>query len=331
MSLGQKINQYLWYSNSKFVYLLICIFFPLTIIYYLLFLLKKSKSSEKSFQVKIVCVGNCSVGGDGKTSTMLSLIRLYKSKNMKIAILLKGYKGKIKDPTKVDIANHSAIDVGDEALLYVEHANTFVSNDRLKGVDFIIDKFLPDVILMDDGLQDFRIKKDKSILVINGNRGFGNGFLLPIGPLRQSPTSAIKLADIIIIIGDDKKNALESYKLKFSNKLYLKAEIKCKNNDSDKNFLAFSGIGNNPGFINTLESNNYNLVKIKLFSDHYYYTKRDIENIKRDAAENKLEIITTEKDWKRMSLEQRLGINFLPISLEFSNEASLSESLFQND
>ena len=210
MSLDQKITQYIWYSKSKFSYFVACIFFPLSIIYYLLFLLKKIQSNEKSFQTKIVCIGNCSVGGDGKTSTVLSLINLYKSRNIKVAVLLKGYKGKIKAPTQVNIVNHSAVDVGDEALLYVEHARTFISNDRLKGINFIITQFSPDVILIDDGLQDFRIKKDKSILVINGERGFGNGFLLPVGPLRQLPSSAMKLADIIIIVGDDKGNNLDA-------------------------------------------------------------------------------------------------------------------------
>jgi tetraacyldisaccharide 4'-kinase len=258
---------------------------------------------------------------------VLSLINLYKSRNIKIAVLLKGYKGKIKVPTQVNISNHSALDVGDEALLYVEHASTFISNDRLKGINFIIAKFSPDVILIDDGLQDFRIKKDKSILVINGKRGFGNGFLLPVGPLRQLPSSVMKIADIIIIVGDDKGNTLDTYKSKFKNKLFLKAKITCEKNQIDKNYFAFSGIGNNPSFINTLDTNNYNLTKIKLFPDHYYYTDNDIKNIKKYATNNDLEIITTEKDWKRLNTKQRLGINFLQISLEFSNEEALSKIL----
>ena len=331
MGLDQKITQYIWYSKSKFSYFVACIFFPLSIIYYLLFLLKKIQSNEKSFQKKIVCIGNCSVGGDGKTSTVLSLINLYKSRNIKVAVLLKGYKGKIKVPTQVNMTSHSAVDVGDEALLYVEHASTFVSNDRLKGINFIIAKFSPDIILIDDGLQDFRIKKDKSILVINGKRGFGNGFLLPVGPLRQSPSSAMKLADIIIIIGNDKSKYLDTYKSKFKNKLFLKAEITCKKNQIDKNYFAFSGIGNNPSFIDTLNTNNYNLIKIKSFPDHYYYTDNDIKNMKKYATDNDLEIITTEKDWKRLNTKQRLGINFLQISLEFSNKEALSQILMQND
>ena len=331
MSLNQKITQYIWYSKSKLSYFVICVFFPLSIIYYLLFLLKKTQSNEKSFQTKIICIGNCTAGGDGKTSTVLSLINLYKSRNIKVAVLLKGYKGKIKVPTQVNIASHSAVDVGDEALLYVEHASTFISNDRLKGINFIITKFSPEVILIDDGLQDFRIKKNKSILVINGKRGFGNGFLLPIGPLRQSPSSAMKLADIIIIIGDDKSKYLDTYKSKFKNKLFLKAEITCKKNQIDKNYFAFSGIGNNPSFINTLNTNNYNLTKIKSFPDHYYYTDNDIKNMKKYATDNDLEIITTEKDWKRLNTKQRLGINFLQISLEFSNKEALSQILMQND
>jgi tetraacyldisaccharide 4'-kinase len=331
MRLDQKITQYIWYSKSKFSYFVVCIFVPFSIIYYLLFLLKKIQSNEKSFQTKIVCIGNCSVGGDGKTSTVLSLINLYKSRNIKVAVLLKGYKGKIKVPTKVNMTSHSAVDVGDEALLYVEHASTFVSNDRIKGINFIISQLSPDVILIDDGLQDFRIKKDKSILVINGKRGFGNGFLLPVGPLRQSPSSAIKLADIIIIIGDDKGNYLDAYKSKFKNKLFLKAEITCEKNQINKNYFAFSGIGNNPGFINTLDTNNYNLTKIKSFPDHYYYKDNDIKNIKKYANDNDLEIITTKKDWKRLNTKQRLGINFLQISLKFSDNEALSQIIMQND
>ena len=141
----------------------------------------------------------------------------------------------------------------------------------------------------------------------------------------------MKLADIIIIVGDDKGNSLDAYKSNFKNKLFLKAEITCKKNQLDKNYFAFSGIGNNPSFINTLDTNNYNLTKIKSFPDHYYYTDNDIKNIKKYAIDNDLEIITTEKDWKRLNTKQRLGINFLRISLEFSNDEALSKFLMKND
>ncbi len=327
MSFDQRIIQNIWYSKNKFIKLLIVILIPLSFFYYLLFILKKFQSTENSFQTNIICVGNCSVGGDGKTSTILSLIRLYKLKNIKIAVLLKGYKGKIKAPTQVEIKKHSAIDVGDEALLYAAQSHTFISNDRLKGINFIIANYTPDIILMDDGFQDFRIKKNKNILVINGDRGFGNGYLLPIGPLRQTPHSAIKIADIIIIIGEDKNNILDSYKMKFNNKLFLKAEVKCESNHLEKDYLAFSGIGNNPGFLNTLKKNNYNVIKSRLFPDHYYYRDSDIKNIKKEAINNNLEIITTEKDWIRLNTKQRLGINFIPISIEFSDQDALSKVL----
>ena len=95
--------------------------------------------------------------------------------------------------------------------------------------------------------------------------------------------------------------------------------------------MAFSGIGNNEGFINTLHNNNYNVKKIRLFPDHYYYSKNDIENIKKEARENNLSIITTEKDWKRLNLKQQEKINFLPISVEFSNNDTLNNALFPDD
>jgi tetraacyldisaccharide 4'-kinase len=331
MSQNQKIAQYLWYSNNIIIKLFLLLLIPLSVIYYFLFNLKKIISNEKSFQPEIICVGNCSVGGDGKTSTMLSLINIYQSKNKKIAVLLKGYKGKIKLPTQVDDNDHSAIDVGDEALLYVKQAKTFISDNRLAGINFIINNHSLDAILIDDGLQDFRIKKDKNILVINGNRGFGNGFLLPAGPLRQSPSSAIRIANIIIIIGEDKNKIYDLYKPSNNEKLFLQAEIKCEKENSNKNYFAFSGIGNNDGFINTLNKNNYNVKKIRLFPDHYYYSKNDIENIKKEASEDNLRIITTEKDWKRLNLEQQEEITFLPISVEFSDLDTLNNALFPDD
>ena len=331
MSQNQKIAQYLWYSNNIIIKLFLLLLLPLSFLYYFLFLLKKFLSNEKSFQPEIICVGNCSVGGDGKTSTMLSLINTYQSKNKKVAVLLKGYKGKIKLPTQVNDIDHSAIDVGDEALLYVKHVRTFISNNRLAGINFITKNHSLDAILIDDGLQDFRIKKDKNILVINGNRGFGNGFLIPAGPLRQSPSSAIKIANIIIIIGEDKNKIYNLYKHMFKDKVFLQAEIKCEKDSSNQNYLAFSGIGNNEGFINTLHNNNYNVKKIRLFPDHYYYSKNDIENIKKEARENNLSIITTEKDWKRLNLKQQEKINFLPISVEFSNNDTLNNALFPDD
>ena len=327
----EKIVQIIWYSNNKITKSILVFLLPLSIIYYLLFTLRKKFISPKSFGTNIVCVGNCSVGGDGKTSTTLSILKLYKLRNKNVAVLLKGYKGRIKEPTLVIKNKHAAIDVGDEALLYTEHTNTFVSNDRLKGVSFIINNYSPDVILLDDGMQDFRIKKDKNILVINGARGFGNRLLLPMGPLRQLPSSAIKMADLVILIGNSFDTVFKSYESELNEKIFVNAEIRCEMNTLTNSYFAFSGIGNNQNFINTLKTNNYNLFKFKLFPDHYNYSNNDIDNIKQEAKENNLKIITTEKDWMRLSDQQRKNINFLPISIEFLHVEKINNILFAND
>ena len=327
-----NIVQKIWFNDLLIVKMILIILLPLSLLYYFLFFIRKYSMKQKKFKSFIICVGNCTIGGEGKTSSILSLMKIIQEdkKNLKVAVLLKGYKGKIKIPTKVDPKIHDATNVGDEALIYARRINTYISYDRLRGIEYIIETEHPDIILLDDGMQDFRIKKDLTILVTNGRRGFGNGLLLPAGPLRQLPSEAISQSDFVIIIGNDEKKIAKKYEHLIPKELLINASIISESNNSNKRFIAFSGIGNNKQFIETLIQHNFDLEKVEFFPDHYFYSDKDIKKIKDYASDNRLSIITTEKDWLRLNSEQKININYLEISINFKNRNNLEKAIFYN-
>ena len=321
----EKYFNKIWYGKKIFLKIISFLLFPLSLVYLLLFTINKFLSQSTTFNTNIVCVGNCNIGGAGKTSTIQSLIKIYEEKYSNIVVLLKGYKGKIKEPIKVNINNHSSREVGDEALLYADHVNTYISNDRLAGIKKIIKNENPDLIILDDGYQDFRINKSKNILVINSELGFGNGMLLPAGPLREQPSKAIKRSDLIILIGKSEEKLL---KIIGNSKKIIHASISTKKNIENNDFFAFSGIGNNDGFLKTLRLHNYSFTMNKSFPDHYFYTQKDINNIKDISTKHKLIPITTEKDIKRLSASQKEGIEVVKINVNFEDINNLKRELF---
>ena len=137
--------------------------------------------------VPVICVGNFTAGGTGKTPFVCWLVGLLKQRGLKPAILTRGFGGRMTGPVWVQPDTHTAIEVGDEPLLLAKRAPVMVARKRAEGVHAITqheDQF--DVVIMDDGLQNPSIKKDLSIALVDGKRGFGNGQVIPAGPLRAS-------------------------------------------------------------------------------------------------------------------------------------------------
>ena len=176
-------------------------------------------------------------------------------------------------------------------------------------------------IIMDDGLQNPTFKKNKIVLVVDGNYGFGNKFLLPAGALRDKVDFfKRKKIDLLFIINKDIKNISTVAKINsidFINTFVVIAD----GDDSlkDKNFLAFAGIAHPEKFFNTLQKNSFNIVEKRAYPDHYFFTPQDIENLKRE----KLDLITTKKDWVRLSEKDREEIKYLDIELKLDNEDRL--------
>ena len=207
----ENIFQKIWYNQNIFSIFFSIILLPLSFLYLLVFYLKQNFTVENKFNTQIVCFGNINIGGTGKTSTLLSLIPELIKIKPKLIILLRGYKGTVKSTHKVDLKNDNSLTVGDEALIYANHVTTYISSNRSVAIKEIIELESPDLIILDDGFQDKTIRKDKNIILINGNRGLGNNLLLPSGPLREIASLALKKSDIIIVIGNDQTNFKERY------------------------------------------------------------------------------------------------------------------------
>jgi tetraacyldisaccharide 4'-kinase len=238
------ISQPKFWKNRNFIS---DILLPLSFFYILISSFKNY--FEKKFQSKltIICVGNLTIGGSGKTPTVIYIAELLKNINYNVTVLLKGYGGALKGPLRVSQKNISS-DVGDEALLHSKINETWVSNIRSKGVQLIegVNKN-NNLIIMDDGLQNNSVQKDINIAVFDGEEGIGNGRVIPSGPMRENLKFGLKKIKIVLIIGEDKSNISNLIKLT-NNKIKIfyaafEPDIKVIKNLKNKKVIAFAGIG----------------------------------------------------------------------------------------
>ena len=290
--------------------------YPFSLIYGLARKLHVLFSNEYKTDLNIICVGNITAGGSGKTPTCLKIGKILKNKNINFAFLSKGYKGKINNFTKVDIQKHNAEEVGDEPLLLAEFADTFVCKSRKKAIETLAKNYNYQVIIMDDGFQNPTIFKNKNIVIIDGEYGFGNGLLLPAGPLRESLKSAKKRASFFVIIGSDKNNI----KKFLTTKEVIEAKIVEKDQpDINKNYIAFCGLGRPKKFFSSLKKSGYNVIKEISFEDHHKYTENEIKSMFFEAEENDAYLITTKKDLVKLPKEWKNKIKCLNIEIEFND------------
>ncbi|HSQ97152.1 MAG TPA: tetraacyldisaccharide 4'-kinase [Rickettsiales bacterium] len=305
------------------------ILYPFAIVYKVIRRLHVLFSKEyKAKNLKIICVGNLTAGGSGKTPIALKIGEILKENDKNFAYLSKGYKGKIKKFTKVDSETHSYLEVGDEALLLAQLADTFICKNRKQAIKTLSKDYNYDIIVMDDGFQNPTIYKDKNIIVIDGEYGIGNGMLLPSGPLREKIHNSIKKIDSVIIIGQDKQNLEESF---INNGIeVLRANIEEKDkSQNNKKYLAFCGIGRCEKFFNSLKKANYDIKKEISYEDHHKYTEEELKNIMTEAKKESCKIITTSKDWVKLPKKYREKINILEIEIKFYNNDTFTELILK--
>lgn len=302
---------------------------PISWLYSLGFALKRMFSSTYQSQLMVISVGNINVGGVGKTPVCLKLGKLLQEEGIAFAFLSRGYQGNATEIEVVDPEKDEATEVGDEALLLAAVGDTYVYKNKINGIKAIENSQRHyQVIILDDGLQSFNIIKNFNILVLDGEYGFGNGRILPAGPLRQKLTSLHEKIDQVIINGFDLHGLRDQFDdtVRVFNS-YTRIEKK-KNPKKDKNVIAFTGIGRPEKFFKTLaDETDYTVVEEISFPDHYYYTKADLDTILSYANQQKLGIITTEKDWQRLPLEYRKKIDCLKIYLELDSPTEFKENI----
>ncbi len=265
---------------------------------------------------KIICVGNVLAGGVGKTPFAMSLMAgLQKLEpNLKFVFLSKGYAGTLKNATLLE-NHHSFHDAGEEALNLRKIAPVIIAKSRKEGVKLAEDLGF-DVVIMDDGMQNSGIKKNVTILLIDSFLGFGNGRLIPAGPLRETLHSARKKADFEVIIKNDLLKASSDF-----DEIKWKAKIQFENEQyfHGKKIIAFAAIAYPEKFFASLSKiSGMELFKKISFPDHHLYSSSEIQEILDHAEQNSAEIVTTEKDFVKIPeiLKEKISVLKMSISIE---------------
>lgn len=298
---------------------------PFSLIYLLLGAIRSIATKPKSFDIPVICIGNITAGGAGKTPTAIAIAKILIENNLRPCFLSRGYGGSLAGPVLVDPDVHTALQVGDEPLILKQIAPVIVSKKRSEAIPLITKQDF-DVVIMDDGLQNPSIKKDLSILVIDGNFGFGNKMPIPSGPLRQALQQAQKRVGLTIIIGEDKHNITS----KIDQRTLVNATIKPFGFDPDnKKYIAFAGIANPAKFFITLNKLNFNVIEEIEFADHYNYSDNEIQLLIENANSLSAILITTEKDYVKVSEKQKSHIKVLPIEIEFDNQKIIKDKILQ--
>jgi tetraacyldisaccharide 4'-kinase len=295
-----------WETKNFISYIL----YPLSIITYLINNVKKF-SIRKNFEIKTICIGNIFVGGTGKTSLAIEINQLLKKK-FKIVFIKKNYENQL-----------------DEINLLNNKGKIISSNNRENALLTAVNKKYQ-LAILDDGLQQKNINYDLKIACFNSEYAIGNEYMLPAGPLREN-LNEVKNYDLIFLNGEKKNNKLLS-KLKSINKNLKIFEgkykpLNLKNFDLRKKHLMFCGIGNPHEFERTLIKYKFNIGKKIIYPDHYKLTNIDLKRLIDKAKKENLVLITTEKDFFRLSKTQRKNVKFLKIELEIKDKKNLKKIL----
>lgn len=264
--------------------------------------------------VPVICIGNASLGGAGKTPFAMMLGDLLKENGFAPHFLSRGYGGAAKSPVRVEPKTHMAHEVGDEPLLLAKIAPTWVSRRKRDGAEAAINAGA-DIIVMDDGFQNPTIEKDFAILLNDGRRGYGNGKIFPAGPMREPYERAKARAEIIVEINSSADALVLDEMADYA--AWLEPQ-----NTTPQRVVAFCGIGNPERFFETLERAGYDIADAIAFPDHYAYTGKNIEILKKRAKKLNAELITTEKDRVRIDADARESINTLSVRMRISDPAA---------
>jgi len=285
--------------------------------------------------IPVLCVGNYHLGGAGKTPAVLALAALLRELGETPVVLSRGYGGRLRGPITVDISKHTAADVGDEPLMLAFHGPVVVARDRIDGVALAKSQGAS-VILMDDGFQNPAVNKDAALIVIDSERGVGNGRVFPAGPLRAPLPPQLARTDALIVVGAGVAAEAVAAAVAASNRPVLSARLKpdavSRAQLKGRRVLAFAGIGDPARFFRTLRSNGVEVVRERPCADHHPFSARDIEALAAEAKRDRLTLVTTEKDLVRLRGPAQLasvGSDIVPfkVELEFADPAGLRRFL----
>jgi tetraacyldisaccharide 4'-kinase len=287
----------------------------------------RMKKAGQSLAVPVICVGNYHGGGAGKTPTTLALVRLLRELDETPVVLSRGYGGSLNGPVEVDPDRHGAADVGDEPLMMARSVTVVVAKDRVAGATLALSR-RASVIVMDDGFQNPALAKDVSLIVIDGSRGIGNGWVIPAGPLRAPLWLQCERTDALLIVGEGTAADPVAARIKSKGAPVLRGHFAPDPAIvaalSGRPVLAFAGIGDPDRFFATLRACGIAVAAERPFPDHHPFSADDIASLRNQAQRDGLILVTTEKDLARLGDQPQLaevGLTALPVTMALQDEA----------
>lgn len=294
-----------WYPKTSETPLLASLMAPASWLYSVGHSIHQSMGHHEKVDIPIICVGNLTAGGSGKTPTCIALMELVKEKILaqKPAFITRGYGG-------------------DEEQILQKHAPVLINANRVVGARKALAEN-KDLLIMDDGLHNPTLHKDIKLVVIDGEIGFGNKKLLPAGPLRTPLSKGLKLADGFVFIGEDKHNTKALLPV---DKPVFEATLEPSYMpDKDARYVAFAGIAYPEKFFNFLRGKmDLDILQTISFADHHPYSAVDMKMLHQKAEVLGATLITTEKDYVKLPAEDQMTIRYLPVSLAWKDPDTLS-------
>jgi tetraacyldisaccharide 4'-kinase len=290
--------------------------------------LRRAMSRSYCAPVPVVCVGNLIAGGVGKTPVALALATWLGERGVLVHVVTRGYGGRLRGPVRVDPTRHKASAVGDEALLLALRAPCWVARDRAVGVRRAVAEGAR-VILLDDGFQNPAVAKTLGLIVVDGAFGFGNGRVIPAGPLRENLGRGLGRADAVVLVAA-KGDASGSNGVRLAGELPVLPvvlEPVAGERLSGARLLAFAGIGRPEKFFATLRALGADLVGARAFPDHHPFRAGEIEDLHRDAERAEARLITTAKDIVRVPSPHCAGIEVLEVEIRWPDPIALARLL----
>lgn len=271
--------------------------------------------------VPVLCCGNVTVGGTGKTPVVMDLAQRLIRRGRTPHILARGYGGHVPEGTRVDLTRHKAVDVGDEPLLLAGVCPVWVGGDRILSARRAIEAGA-DCLLMDDGFQNPGLHKMVSVLVVDGGAGIGNGHVLPAGPLREPLADALARSTAVLVTGEDstgllptlRESGLPVIQAFFAQSAGVAALL-------DRPCFAFAGLGRPEKFFDTLRAAGVTLAGQRAFPDHHPYRARDLARLEDEARAYGALLVTTPKDHVRLPPEFLSRVSCVGVDLIWQDEA----------